>query len=125
MAELLRFCAAGGVSFLVDYGLMCFLTELCGLRYLYSAGLSFTAALALNYRLCRSFVFRTARRESWRERTLFFGASLAGLLLNQLGMWLLVETFRLHYTIAKIFVTAAVTVWNYAAKRCALAGGGA
>ncbi|MBR3457033.1 MAG: GtrA family protein [Selenomonadaceae bacterium] len=120
--EIFRFCIVGGLSFLLDYGLLYFLTEDIGLYYLYSSGISFTVSVVFNYWLCVVYVFRVARHQTARQAAVFIGSSVAGLGLNQLCMWVFVDFCAMHYMLAKIVATIVVTFWNYVMKRKALRG---
>ena len=120
--EIFRFCIVGGVSFLIDYGLLYALTEFVGINYLYSAGLSFTVSVVINYWLCVIYVFKDAQKQSTRRAIIFFSTGVIGLGLNQLCMWFFVDVAGVYYMIAKIFATAIVTIWNYITKRKAVSG---
>lgn len=119
MNEFIKFCIAGLLTFFVDYGLLYILTEYVGLNYFLSSALSFTAAVMINYIICQLFVFKNSKN-GLRQLTLFAGASLAGLVLNQICMWLLVEVLEIYYLLAKLFATGIVTLWNYFSKKYAL-----
>lgn len=118
--EILRFCIVGGLSFLLDFGLLYVLTEYGSIDYLYSSAISFTTSLIFNYWLCVKFVFTFSGKPSPRQATLFMGSSLAGLGLNQLCMWIFVEKMGIFYLVAKILATIVVTAWNYVIKRKAV-----
>lgn len=122
MLEIVRFCFVGGVSFLIDYGLLFVLTEFVGLYYLYSSAMSFGVAVVFNYWLCVVYVFKGARKQTTRQAIIFFGTGVIGLGLNQLCMWFFVDVMRVHYMLAKVGATAIVTVWNYVTKRKAVTG---
>lgn len=122
MLEIIRFCFVGGVSFLMDYGILFALTEFAGVYYLYSSAISFSVTVVFNYWLCVIYVFKDARKQSARRAIIFFGTGVVGLLLNQLCMWFFVDVAGLYYMIAKIFATAIVTIWNYITKRKAVSG---
>ena len=120
--EIVRFSLVGGGCFVVDYGLLYAFTEFLGIPYLWSSGLSFTISVFVNYWLCLTYVFRGAGRQSGRQQALFFGSSLAGLVLNQICMYIFVDLCGIYYMIAKLFATAIVTLWNYVMKRRAIQG---
>ena len=120
--EILRFAIVGGASFVVDYALLYACTEWLGIHYLYSAAISFTVSVIVNYWLCVVFVFTGAGKQSSRQAALFIGSSIVGLGINQLCMCLFVEKFGLHYMLAKIGATLIVMFWNYVMKRKAVRG---
>ena len=118
--EFVRFCIVGGVSLLFDCAILFVLTDFCGVHYLYSAGISFTASVILNYFLCVKYVFKNAKRQTKKSATIFIGSSVVGLGLNQLCMWFFVEIVGLYYMAAKLGATVIVTLWNYVMKRKAV-----
>ena len=120
--EIARFVLVGGACFVLDYGLLYILTEYVGLYYLLSAGISFSVSVFVNYWLCLACVFRGADAQTRRAKMLFFGSSIAGLGLNQLLMWLLVDFAHIYYMIAKLLAAGIVMIWNYVLKRRAVLG---
>lgn len=114
--EILRFLFVGGGCFIFEYALLYSLTEFMGISYLTSSAVAFTLSLIVNYILCVVFVFRTGKQTK-EEMALFVATSLAGLLINQVTMWILVELAGLWYMFAKVFASAVVMVWNYLTKR--------
>lgn len=117
--EIFRFCITGGVSFVIDYGILFILTEFAGLNYLISSGISFTVSVIVNYFMCVRWVFE-AKNANGKSVTIFIGSSVVGLILNQIFMWLFVEIFGAFYMVAKIITTLLVMFWNYVAKRKAV-----
>ena len=122
LLEIFRFAIVGGASFVVDYALLYFCTEWLGIHYLYSAAISFTVSVIVNYWLCVVFVFEGAGKQTGRQAALFIGSSVVGLGINQVCMWMFVEKFGLHYMLAKIGATFIVMFWNYVMKRKAVRG---
>ena len=88
-------------------------------HYLWSSAWAFIVAVIVNYYLCVFFVFHQAAR-SFARQVVFVGSSLAGLGINQVCMWLLVDKLALHYMLAKVVATGVVMIWNYIMKRKAL-----
>ena len=121
-AEIFRFLAAGGTTFLLELAVLYGLVEFLGVYYLLAAAIAFTIAVAANYVLCLRWVFRGGRPQNRKMMVLFLGSSVAGLGINQLCMWTMVSWLGFHYLIAKVISTAVVTAWNYVAKRRAVVG---
>ncbi len=116
--QLMRFAIVGGSAFLIDYGVMIFLTELFRMDYLISSGISFTVSVIYNYILSVKWVFDVGESENKRkEFVLFLFMSIIGLGLNQLLMWMLVEKIKIYYMIAKIMVTVLVMVYNFITRK--------
>ena len=120
--EIVRFCFVGGLSLIVDCAVLYGLTDFFCVHYLYSAAISFTVSVIFNYWLCVKYVFKSARKQTPRQATIFIGSSIIGLGLNQICMWFFVEKILLHYMAAKLCATVIVTIWNYIMKRKAING---
>ena len=120
--ELVRFCFVGGLSLIVDCAVLYGLTEIFGVHYLCSAGISFTVSVLFNYWLCVAYVFKGAKKQTTKQATIFIGSSIVGLGLNQICMWFFVEIVSIHYMLAKLGATVIVTIWNYVMKRKAIRG---
>ena len=127
----MRYVLVGGVAFVADFAMMVIVEELF-LKHLawgvYAAVVcGFMAGLVVNYSLSLKFVF-TAREYDDRGRSLaafaIFGfIGLVGLGMTELGMWFGISVLEIHYTVVKIFVTLAVLLWNYQARRVVVFGG--
>ena len=50
-AQIVKFGVVGGSAFLIDYGVMIALTELVGIHYLISSGISFAVSVIYNYQV--------------------------------------------------------------------------
>lgn len=116
--QLFRYFLVGGLAFLVDYGSLWFLTEVCGLHYLLSAAIAFLLGLTCNYLLSTHWVFNSRRMKSrWGEFVVFAIIGIAGLGLNELIMYLGTDVFQLHYMVSKLISTALVFFWNFFARK--------
>ena len=125
VGEFLRYAVVGGLAFLVDFATLVAAQELlfgrlaCGV-YL-STVCGFVAGLAVNYVLSLLFVF-TQAKDRGKGRSvgafLVFGViGLLGLFWTELGMWIGVAVLGLDYRLVKVFVTAAVLLWNYLGRK--------
>ena len=119
--QFARYTVVGGVAFAVDFGVLFLLTHFAGVYYLISAAVSFVLGLAVNYALSRVWVFsHRTMSNATLEFTIFALIGLAGLGLNEFGMWLLASKLGLQYLLAKIVTAVFVYVWNFGARKYSL-----
>ncbi len=116
--QLIKFGFVGGSAFVIDYGVMILLTEVFGINYLVSSGISFTISVIYNYVLSVKWVFDVGEnRNKTQEFAVFIVLSIIGLGLNQFLMWLTVEKIGIFYMLAKIIATAIVMVYNFITRK--------
>ena len=119
--QLFRYVFVGGFAFLVDYGILFFLTEYVGLHYLLSATCSFLAGLIVNYLISTTWVFNQSKlKNKWIEFVVFGLIGIVGLGFNNLFLYLLTDKIGIHYMISKIIVAAIVMLWNFIARKVIL-----
>lgn len=116
--QFIRYLYVGGLSFLVDFACLYYLTEHIGMHYLISATLAFSLGLTTSYLLCLAWVFDFRRMPNrWHEFMVFSAIGLFGLVLNNLLLWLLTEHAGLYYLVSKIIATAAILFFNFSLRR--------
>jgi len=116
--QIMKFGIVGVLCFVIDYGLMIFLTEVFGISYLISSGISFSVSVIVNYKLSLKFVFKTDEsRNKIIEFIIFVVLSVIGLGINQVLMWICVDKLHIFYMISKIGVTAVVMVYNFITRK--------
>ncbi len=119
--QIMKFGVVGFLCFGIDYGLMIFLTEICGISYLVSSGISFSVSVMVNYILSLKFVFETDENNNKVvEFFIFIILSVIGLGINQVLMWICVDKMHVHYMISKIGVTGVVMVYNFITRKLIL-----
>ena len=118
LGQLFRYGIVGGIAFVVDYGTLLFLTEVCHVHYLLSAGIAFVLGLVCNYVLSTRFVFGESRLKSqWAEFTAFLIIGAVGLVLNEIILYVCQDLIGIHYMLGKIISTVIVFFWNFLARR--------
>ena len=119
--QLMKFGIVGVICFGIDYGLMILLTEICGISYLVSSGISFFVSVMVNYTLSLKFVFETDKdNNKVVEFLIFIILSVVGLGINQVLMWVCVDKLHVYYMISKIGVTGVVMVYNFITRKLIL-----
>ncbi len=119
--QIIKFGMVGGLCFLIDYGVMIFLTEVFNINYLISSGISFTVSVIVNYVLSMQFVFETEQDDSAMKKFIIFVVlSIIGLIINQILMWILVDKIGIFYMISKIGATVLVMVYNFVTRKLIL-----
>ena len=116
--QILKFGVVGGLAFIIDYGILIFLTEVFHINYLISTTISFIVSGIFNYIMSIFWVFDVDEN---KNRTTVFSVfiilSVIGLLLNDLFMWVFVDGMSIHYLIAKIIATLLVMIYNFITRK--------
>lgn len=121
--QIVKFGIAGIIVAAIDFSLLYIFTEYCGLWYFLSAILSFVASVTVNYIISMKFVFVGKKHRSKKQEYMIFVAlSVIGLVINESGMWLMVEIGGLYYMLSKSIVTVIVMVYNYITRKLFVEG---
>ena len=124
IAQIMKFGVVGVIAFVIDYGVMVFLTEVFGLNPVVSATISFIVSVIFNYIASMRYVFSHKEDMSRsREFVIFIALSVIGLIINDVLMWAGTELVSIDYRIVKIFATAVVMVWNFITRKIFLDAG--
>lgn len=117
--QILKFGVVGGIAFVIDYGLMVFLTEVFKVPALISAAISFTVSVIFNYIASVKWVFDVDKEKNSKAKELivFIILSVIGLGINELIMWIMDKEFGIYYMISKIVATAAVMCYNFITRK--------
>lgn len=123
--EMVRFVLVGGVSFVIDFGLLFvfqnFVFKTVYLGVLFSQALSFTISLIIHYFLATFWVFRRHQVKSAashaRASSLFVVTNVVGLGLNELALFIGSSLLGFHYLLVKLVAAALVMIWNYLCQK--------
>ena len=118
-SQLIKFGLVGGIAFLIDYGIMVFLTEVFKIPSLISAAISFTVSVIFDYIASVKWVFGVDKEKNskTKELVVFILLSIVGLGINELIMWIMDKEFGIYYMISKIVATAVVMCYNFITRK--------
>lgn len=118
-SQLIKFGLVGGIAFLIDYGIMVFLTEVFKIPSLISAAISFTVSVIFNYIASVKWVFDVDKEKNskTKELVVFILLSVVGLGINELIMWIMDKEFGIYYMISKIVATIVVMCYNFITRK--------
>jgi dolichol-phosphate mannosyltransferase len=115
--RLLKFCVVGVSGILINETILWALTEKWGIYYLFSSIVSTESAILNNFIWNDLWTFHDTKddiQSSLIQRLSKFHLSrLGGLILSLLLLFLLTETFKIHYLISNIFSILIIMVFNY------------
>ena len=128
--EFLRYAVVGGISALVDMGVLWLVTEFVfdgintGWRLAISVAAGFVVGLAVNYILSNIFVFISKEQQSQGKNVkafiIYLVVGLSGFGLTELMMllgMLFVSKAGVWYLVLNVFVKGVVLVWNYVGRK--------
>lgn len=121
--QIMKFGVVGVIAFVIDFGVMVFLTEVFSIDPVISATVSFIISVIFNYAASMRYVF--SHREGMsrtREFIIFVVLSAIGLGINDLLIWAGTDLVSFDYRLVKIFATAVVMVWNFVTRKIFLEG---
>ena len=118
-SQLIKFGLVGGIAFLIDYGIMVFLTEVFKIPSLISAAISFTVSVIFNYIASVKWVFDVDKEKNskTKELVVFILLSIVGLGINELIMWIMDKEFGIYYMVSKIVATIVVMCYNFITRK--------
>lgn len=124
LLQLIRYGLSGGLAFVVDFGLLWFITDICHAHYLVGAFCGYTAGLIITYLLSIKWIFsdRKLSHKQGAEFIIFTIIGLVGLLLTQGLMYIFTEYLfgTGHYLYSKLLTTAIVSLFNFVMKKLLL-----
>jgi putative flippase GtrA len=122
--QFLRYMVTGGFAFEADFGLFALCLYAFGWHYLLANLVGLVAGLVLNYLMSILWVFTACKRilekRKLAEFTLFALVGIAGVGINQLLMYLMVDGLGLNEMLSKMVAAVLVLMWNFGARKLIL-----
>ncbi len=115
--KIVNFGLVGVFATVIEYVLLILFKELMNIDVIIASGIAFTISLFFNYYLSIKYVFVDKKdMPKIKEMTGFFFTAIIGLLINQIVMYILVNTANLYYLFSKVIATAIVMIWNFISR---------
>lgn len=110
-----RYLIAGGLSFLVDFGILAFLHQVLGWPSGLAAGVAFVASFAFTYTIQRTFSFGASTPHG--RALVRYALLVAANTVATMGIVALIDTTVIGWGVGKVIATIVTTTWNYFAYR--------
>lgn len=107
------FLIIGCITTCTDITILWALTDLLGIWYLVSAGLSYCLSALLSFGLNKSLNFKNRSQEHVKQVSAFLVIATSSLIVNLMIISVCVEMFSFNYLTAKVFATVVAFLWNY------------
>ena len=124
MGQFLRYMVTGGVAFVADFGLFALCLYGFGWHYLLANLVGLVAGLVLNYAMSILWVFtackRILKKQKGIEFVLFALVGIAGVGINQVLMYLMVDGLGVNEMVSKMIAAVLVLMWNFGARKLML-----
>lgn len=117
MAQFLKFCFVGGISFAIDYSVLIFLTEVFEISYVVSNCISFSISVIFNYLMSMHFVFSSRSNSKINDFTIFIVLSAIGLIINEALLVFGVSALDINYILIKLLATVIVMIFNFLSRK--------
>ena len=116
LMELLLYLVVGGCATLSEWVLFYVFDKVLP-HYMLSTVLAYILSTFVNWLLGRILVFKNSGKSLIREIFEVYLASVVGLLLNLLIMWVTVDFLFVNEMIAKMLSTAIVFIYNFLVRK--------
>ena len=114
--EFLLYLIVGGIATVSEW-VFFFVFDKCHIHYAIATTLAYLLATFVNWFAGRILVFKDSKQSLAKEIASVYVASIIGLLLNLLIMWVAVDVFSFNEMISKIAATAIVFAYNFLIRK--------
>ena len=119
--EFIKYVIAGSFAFLCDFSTIYISTEFIGFHYLASGFIGYGVGLIVSYFLNITWVFNYRKYDrKIIEFSIFNVIVIAGLVFNEMIIYMAVNNFEVHYLYGKIASGFIIFLFNYYAKKSLL-----
>lgn len=114
--EFLLYLVVGGIATVTEWVLF-FIMDKCYIHYAIATIIAYLLSTLVNWWAGRLLVFKESYGSFLKEILSIYVASIVGLLLNLVIMWLAVDIANMNEMISKILATAIVFFYNFLVRK--------
>jgi putative flippase GtrA len=116
IVDFLLYVVVGACATLAEWLIFCLLDK-CALHYALATVIAYILSTFVNWLVGRLLVFKERKQSILKEILSIYLASIIGLLLNLLIMWVTVDLLSVPNMIAKILATGLVFFYNFIIRK--------
>ena len=114
--EFALYVIVGGIATVTEWAVF-YLLDISGLYYLAAVTVSYLISTFVNWLAGRLLVFKTRNISVLREILSVYLASIVGLLMNLLIMWIAVDLLKFSEMPSKVAATGLVFAYNFIVRK--------
>ena len=115
--QLLLYMIVGALATVVEWTVFYILDMRCGMHYAISVAIAFILSTFANWVAGRLILFHKGNMSVSREILCIYMTSIAGLFLNLLIMYILIDRYHTNDMLSKIIATGVVFMWNFLVRK--------
>lgn len=116
-SDFFLYLIVGGIATIVEWIIFYILNSLFYLHYIPSTIIAYIISTFSNWAAGRLLVFKRSEKGFVAEIFSIYAASIIGLLLNLVIMWMMIDFVNTNTMIAKVVATILVFLWNYIVRK--------
>lgn len=116
LKDFLLYLVVGGIATVTEWFLF-FVMEKCRIHYVIATAIAYILSTFVNWLVGRLLVFKDNHSSFLKEILSIYVASIVGLLLNLIIMWLAIDIININEMISKISATAIVFFYNFIVRK--------
>lgn len=114
--DFLLYLIVGGIATVTEW-ILFFVLDNIDVHYTLATVTAYILSTFINWLTGRLLVFKNSRQTFLKEISSIYMASIVGLLLNLLIMWVAVDIFSINEMVSKITATAIVFIYNFLVRK--------
>lgn len=114
--QLMLYLIVGGGATIVEWIVFYLFDHCLNIHYMIATSLAFMFSTFSNWGLGRLIMFKSSKG-IWKELVQIYFASIAGLLMNLIIMWIAITKLGFKNMFSKIAATGIVFLWNFIIRK--------